>query len=240
MNHELFKLVGSRTLVTGASGGFGADLTKTFLENGQEVTAIGRDTKKLQGLAAIGAMPVALDLNNHLEVKEFSKTCSSFDNLIICHGIIGARPMRMLSPEHTLHVIQTNLLSVLDLLSNLLRARKINAPGRVVYVSSISAHMGASTAVPYAASKAGAEAAIAALARDLLHKNITVNSIAPAAIETPIFQGAKYIGLDEKNYPLGSGSVKDVSNAALFLCLEGSKYITGETIILDGGCTYLY
>jgi NAD(P)-dependent dehydrogenase (short-subunit alcohol dehydrogenase family) len=240
MSLELLKLVGSRTLITGASGGFGAALTKAFLENGQNVTALGRDTKKLHDAAALGATTVALDLNNNLDVKEFAKTCISFDNLVICHGINGARPMRMLSPEHTLSVIQTNLLSVLDLLSNLLRARKINSPGRIVYVSSISAHMGASTAVPYAASKAGAEAAIAALARDLLHKNITVNSIAPAAIETPIFQGAKYIGLDEKNYPLGSGKVQDVANAALFLCLEGSKYITGETIILDGGCTHLY
>jgi NAD(P)-dependent dehydrogenase (short-subunit alcohol dehydrogenase family) len=145
----------------------------------------------------------------------------------------------MLSTEYTLNVIQTNLLSVLDLLANLLRAKKVNFPGRIVFISSISAHMGASTAVPYAASKAGAEAAMVALARDLLHKGVTVNSVAPAAIETPLFKGNKSALLDEKNYPLGIGDVEDISNAALFLCAKGSKYITGETIILDGGCTWL-
>jgi NAD(P)-dependent dehydrogenase (short-subunit alcohol dehydrogenase family) len=239
MREDLFELNGERTLITGATGGFGKILTQTFLENNQKVTALGRDVSNLNDLTAIGANSVGLDLNNTEAVKNFCKSCDIFDNVIISHGILGARPMRMLSPEYTLNVIQTNLLSVLDLLANLLRAKKINFPGRIVFISSISAHLGANTAVPYAASKAGAEAAIVALARDLLHKGVTVNSVAPAAIETPMFKGSKSPLLEEKNYPLGNGDVKDVANAALFLCLKGSKYITGETIILDGGCIWL-
>lgn len=240
MNQELFELVGNKTLITGATGGFGKAIASSFLKNKQEVTALGRSVKSLDELGNLGATAVELDVNNGESIKEFSKTCDSFDNIIICHGIDGARPMRMLSPQHTYEVIQTNLLSVFDLLSNLLRAKKVNFPGRIIFISSISAHMGASTAVPYAASKAGAEAGMVALARDLLHKGVTVNSIAPAAIETPLFKGNKSQLLDEKNYPLGIGSVEDVANAALFLCLKGSKYITGETIILDGGCTWLF
>lgn len=240
LNPHLLKLVGSRTLITGATGGFGESLVRAYLNEGQQVTAIGRNASALNQLQTLGAQTVSLDVNQSSDVKAFSKTCEAFDQVIISHGIDGARPMRMLSAEYSLNVIQTNLLSVLDLLSHLLRARKINSPGRIIVISSISAHMGSSTAIPYAASKAGVESAVRGLARDLLHKAITVNSIAPAGIETTLFKGSNAAILNELNYPLGSGQVEDVSNAALFLSLEGSKYITGETIILDGGSTWLF
>lgn len=239
-NHDLYQLVGKNTLITGASGGFGYGLVEAFKKNGQNITALGRDVSKLEKIKSMCSKTLSLDMKNSDEIKNFSKTCDVFDNIIISHGISGARPMRMLSTDFSLNVIQTNLLSTLDLLSNLLRSQKINSPGRIIFISSISAHMGASTAIPYAASKAGTEAAMRGLARDLLRKEITVNSIAPAAIETPIFEGYKTSDvLDEKNYPLGIGCVEDVANAALFLALKGSAYITGETIILNGGCTWL-
>jgi NAD(P)-dependent dehydrogenase (short-subunit alcohol dehydrogenase family) len=238
-NSPLFELVGKKTLITGATGGFGGALLRTFLEHGQNVTAVGRNATNLSNLKSTGATPINLDLNDSPAVKEFAKSCESFDQIILAHGINGPRPMRMISPEFSMNVIQTNLLSTLDLLSNLLRARKINSPGRIVYISSISAHFGANNNTAYAASKAGGEAAMLGLARDLLHKGITVNSVAPAAIETPLFEGSKPKVLDELNYPLGKGTPEDVANACLFLCTEGSKFITGETIILDGGSTWL-
>jgi len=238
--NPLFELVGKKTLITGATGGFGGELVKSFLHLGQIVTATGRNLSKLESSQSLGAKAVELDLTDSTAVKDFSKNCDAFDHVILAHGINGPRPMRMINPEFTLNVIQTNLLSTLDLVSNLLRARKINSPGRIIFISSVSAHFGANNNTAYAASKAGGEAAMVGLARDLLHKGITVNSIAPAAIETPLFEGGKPEILDEKNYPLGIGKTNDITDAATFLCLEGSKYITGETIILDGGCTWLF
>jgi NAD(P)-dependent dehydrogenase (short-subunit alcohol dehydrogenase family) len=238
-NQYLYDLVGSNTLVTGATGGFGGILVKAFASQGQQVTAVGRNLDKLNMISEYSSESIQLDLNDNIAVKEFTKSCKKFDNIILAHGVNGPRPMRMISPEFTLNVIQSNLLSTLDLLSNLLRAQKINSPGRIIFISSVSAHMGANNNTAYAASKAGGEAAMAGLARDLLKKQITVNSIAPAAIETPLFEGAKPAVLDEKNYPLGLGKIEDVANASIFLCLKGSAFITGETIILDGGCTWL-
>lgn len=237
--HDLLILNGKNTLITGATGGFGEALIKAFANQSQEVTAVGRNLDKLKKISGICSETLELDLNDSAAVKHFAKTCKQFDNIILGHGINGPRPMRMISPEFTLNVIQTNLLSTLDLLSNMLRAQKISSPGRIVFISSVSAHMGANNNTAYAASKAGAEAAMSGLARDLLRKDITVNNIAPAAIETPLFEGAKPAVLDEKNYPLGIGKIDDVANAALFLCLVGNKYMTGETVILDGGCTWL-
>jgi NAD(P)-dependent dehydrogenase (short-subunit alcohol dehydrogenase family) len=237
--NQLFNLVGKNTLITGATGGFGLALVEKFLANGQNVIALGRNQQSLELVSKKGAVSLKVDLTKPEEVKDFSKSCVTFDNIILAHGIHGARPMRMLSPDFSFKVIEANLLSTLDLVSNLLRAKKINSPGRIVFISSVAAHMGALNTVAYAASKAGGEAAMNCLARDLMHKEITVNSLAPAAIETPLFFGHKSEILDEKLYPLGVGQTSDVADAALFLCLEGSRYITGETIVLDGGAVWL-
>lgn len=237
---DLLRLVGKNTLITGATGGFGKSLCSSYLNFGQQITAIGRNVEGLKDLARLGIKTRGLDICDSEAIKEFSRECDAFDNVILSHGIDGARPMRMLTQEYSSKVISTNLISVLDLLSNLIRAKKINSPGRIIVITSIAAHMGASTAIPYAASKAGCEAAMRGLARDFLDKGITVNCIAPAGIKTPLFKDSSSPILDEKNYPLGSGMVEDVSNAALFLSLNGSKYITGETIVLDGGATCLF
>lgn len=236
---DLQALVGSRTLVTGATGGFGLALCKAFRDNGQEVFGVGRNSNKLESLKKEGIIPLPVDIDDHQAVKELVQHLPVFDNIIISHGIHGARPMRMLSPDFSFNVVNTNLLSTLNMLSNILRARKINTPGRIVAISSISAYMGSSTTIPYAASKAGLDAAMRGLASDLLKKGITVNSIAPAGIATPLFEGSNADVLKDENYPLGPGSVEHVANAAIFLCMKGAKYITGETIILDGGSTYL-
>ena len=70
--------------------------------------------------------------------------------------------------------------------------------------------------------------------KELLRKNITVNSIAPAAIETSLFEGNKPEILNADLYPLGVGQTEDVANAP-FLLQNGARPITGETLILDGG-----
>ena len=236
---DLLKLVGHTTLITGAAGGLGSELVKGYAAYGQKVVAVGRNLDKLKSLGQDNVIPTQLDLNDEESVKSFCKSCPSFDNIILSHGLHGARPMRMINHKFSSEIIQTNLLATLDLLSGLLRAKKINSPGRIIFISSISAHMGGINNVVYVASKAGMEAALRGLARDLLAKEVTVNSIAPAGIETPLFQGRRPEALQEKNYPLGLGQPADVVNASLFLSLEGSRYITGEAIILDGGNTWL-
>ena len=239
MSDQLFKINGKKTLITGATGAFGFDIAKEFINHGQSITGLGRNDQGIEKIKNIGVNAVKIDINEENAIKEFSKNCDVFDNIILSHGIPGSRPMRMLSHEFSLNIIQTNLISTLNLLSNLLRARKINSPGRIVFFSSIAARMGANNNIAYAASKLGGEAAMNGLARDLLKKEITVNSIAPAGIETPIYAGTKPAVLDASNYPLGIGLIEDTTNAAMFLCLNGSKYITGETIIMDGGSLWI-
>jgi len=234
--NEILKLNGEKTLITGATGGIGKEIVKVFSRYNQKITALGRSIEKLNELNDMCLETKSIDINNESEIKNYVKNIEKIDNLILCHGIIGARPMRMVGKSFLNEVIQNNLISTIDFVSNLLRSNKINKPGRIIFISSVSAHMGANNTVPYAASKAGAEIAFKGLARDLLKKDITVNSICPAAIDTPLWEGNIGNAVNNiEDYPLGLGEVEDVANACVFLCLNGSKFITGESIILDGG-----
>jgi len=241
-NHkELFTLNGENTLVTGGTGAIGSDIASEFSKLSQKVTILGRNQDKLASISEQNKniTPFYLDITNQDEQKKFSQKCDPFDNIILCHGIPASRPLRMVDKKYIENVIDINLTSTISLLAFLQRARKIMSPGRIIYLSSVAARMGAANNIAYSASKLGGEAAMNSIARDFLKKDITVNSIAPAGIETPIYSGTKPKVIDPKLYPLGRGLVSDTTSAALFLCLKGSKYITGETIILSGGTKWL-
>lgn len=238
--NKLETVNGKRTLITGVTGGLGEIIAKKFKDCGQEIIGIGRSQEKLNKLNSYCDEKIVLNLNDEQDVKNFSKQIKPIDNIILSNGIHGARPLRMTSKQYLNDIIQSNLISTLDFLANLIRSNKINRPGRIIFISSISSQIGANTAVPYAASKAGTEAALAGLARDVLKKEITVNSICPAPIETPLWQGnIKNVVTNLHDYPLGLGKPEDVANACIFLCLNGSKFITGEKIIMDGGANWI-
>ena len=119
MFNQLFQINGKRTLITGATGAFGFDIASEFKKHGQDVTGLGRNDASLEKLKALGVNGIKLDINDESAIKDFCKSCDAFDNVILSHGIPGTRPMRMLSHDFSLNIIQTNLISTLDLLSNL-------------------------------------------------------------------------------------------------------------------------
>lgn len=238
---NLFKLNGSSTLITGGTGAIGFDIAKKFSDLGQQVSILGRNQEKLSSInnEIKNINTIQTDITDESQQKDFAKNCPCFDNIILSHGIPASRPLRMVDTKYINEVIQVNLVSTISFLACLQRTRKINSPGRIVFFSSVAARMGAANNVAYSASKLGGEAAMNSIARDFLKKGITVNSIAPAGIETPIYAGTRPKVLDPDLYPLGPGQVSDTTSAATFLCLQGSKFITGETIILSGGTKWL-
>jgi 3-oxoacyl-[acyl-carrier protein] reductase len=233
---EILELNGTRTLVTGASGGFGSAVVKLLVDCGQEVIAIKRRSNSTDKLKLKNLEVIRLDLTDAKEVAEFASHTLAFDNVICCHGISGLRLIPMLTPDFVENVFANNFKSKVNLLSSLIKRKKINNPGRIVNVSSISAHYGSSVVPIYSASHAATEAFMRSLAKSLLHKGVTVNSVATNAIWTPIFSGVEN-SKDNKIFdaPLGRGVPDDVARAIYFLCQKGSTYITGETLMLTGG-----
>ena len=236
---SLLELNGSRSLVFGATGGLGKDIALALKGYGQDVFGIGRNKTILTQLREAGVETETFNIANEKEIVAFLKSCTAFDNVIFCNGINGPRPSRMCNDEFVRGVIDINLVSTINIVSNIIRGRKISSPGRIVFLSSIACHIAATNNAPYSASKGGGEAFFRGVARELLHKDITVNSIAPAAIDTPLFEGNRPAILNPVLYPLGSGKPEDVTNAVLFLLQKGSRFITGETLVLDGGASWL-
>ena len=233
---EVLELNGTRTLVTGASGGFGSAIVRLLQVSGQEVIAISRRSTLPDELKEKNVRVIRLDLTDTRKVAEFAAETVAFDNVICCHGISGLRMIPMITPDFVDNIFVNNFNSKVNLLSSLVKRKKINSPGRVVNVSSISAHYGSSVVPIYSASHAATESFMRSLAKSLLHKGVTVNSVAAKAIWTPIFSGIKG-NEDNKIFdaPLGRGVPDDVARAIYFLCQKGSTYITGETLILTGG-----
>ena len=107
--------------------------------------------------------------------------------------------------------------------------------GRIINISSISGIMGNPGQTNYSASKAGMDGFTRSLAKELGARNITVNSISPGFIETDMTKGLIDEDLIEK-IPLGrAGQVSDIASVALFLASENANYITGQTLVVDGG-----
>ena len=89
----LNKLNGNRTLITGVTGGLGEIIAKKFKDCGQEVIGIGRSQEKLNKLNSYCNEKIVLNLNDELNVKNFSKQMEPIDNIILSHGIKGPRPL---------------------------------------------------------------------------------------------------------------------------------------------------
>ena len=140
-----------------------------------------------------------------------------------------------MSDEEWTDVLNTNLTGtfrVTKLVAKLMLKAKW---GRIINISSISGIMGNSGQTNYSASKAGMDGFTRSLAKELGARNITVNSISPGFIETDMTKGLIDEDLIEK-IPLGrAGQVSDIASVALFLASENANYITGQTLVVDGG-----
>ena len=102
-----------------------------FLGNNQHVTATTRQTNTKFDRSK-NVEVIHIDLNDDAAVTSFAKTTEPFDNVIVCHGVSGLRPIPMLTPSYSRGIFQTNFISKTHLLSSLIKNKKINSPGRVV------------------------------------------------------------------------------------------------------------
>ena len=141
-------------------------------------------------------------------------------------------------------VININLIQTSKFISNLVKKNKLNDSASIVVISSISGYkMAFNFNYAYSISKAGLKAMVETLACELAAKNIRVNSIAPGMVNTPLnkkLNQDNYIRkIDESKYILGKryANVSEISDVINFLLSKNSSFITGQTIVVDGGFT---
>ena len=225
-----------KVIVTGGNRGIGKGIVLYLLNQGYLVLATSRDSKKFD-MSHQNLQVANLDVCDQASIDDFQKIANDFDPDILINnaGITKDNLFLRMTEDDWEKVIDTNLNSVFRMTKLVVKGMLKKKWGRIINISSISGSMGNPGQTNYSASKAGVEAFSRSLAKELGSRNITVNSIAPGFIQTDMTDGL----IDEeitKKIPLQRvGSVEDVASLVNFLVSEESNYITGQTLVVDGG-----
>lgn len=241
----MFDLTGKCALVTGASGGIGEAIATAMHGQGATVALSGTRREKLEELAGtLGSRAHVLpcDLRDRAQVASLvSQAEGAMGQLDILVNNAGVTKdnlfMRMKDAEWD-DVIAINLTSAFILCRAALRNMMRRRSGRIINIASISGVVGNPGQGNYAASKAGLVGMTKSLAREVASRGITANCIAPGFIETPMTHALndKQTEAIASTIPAGTfGKPGDIAAAAVFLASGEARYITGETLHINGG-----
>jgi len=242
---DAFSLGGQRILVTGASSGLGRAIAIACAARGATLILAGRDTARLAetqaALAGEGHVEIDGDLVDDAARERLVAGAGLLDGIVHCAGISRLSPMRMVNAKHLQEVWSINYESPVLLTQRLLAKGQVAAGGSILFMSSIAAFIGVAGVGVYSGTKAALIGTMRCLAMEVVKRGIRVNCLAPTLVETPLFlEAAKMASSMEDQrarHPLGFGQPEDVANAAVFYLAPASRWITGTTLIMDGGLT---
>jgi 3-oxoacyl-[acyl-carrier protein] reductase len=243
-------LHGKAAIVTGASRGIGRAIAVDLARHGANVAIVGRDTAALEETAAEirGVAPHAMVAVHALDVADAAavdalalavhKEFGSIDIAVANAGQAVDGLIVRSKPADIERMLDVNLKSAYYLVSAVARPMMKQRSGAIVLVSSIVGISGNAGQAAYAASKAGLLGLAKSVAKELGSRNIRVNAVAPGLIETAMTQSMPQEARSHylATIPLGrAGTPEDVSGVVSFLCSDAARYVTGQTIVVDGG-----
>ncbi|HZN79770.1 MAG TPA: 3-oxoacyl-ACP reductase FabG [Mycobacterium sp.] len=242
-------LQGRSAIVTGGSKGIGRGIAETFAAVGVNVLVTARNEADLEATAsALAGQPgkvsgLSADVSNPEDCRRVVETAvdrhGGLDIVCANAGIFPSGRLEELTPEDIEQVIAVNFKGTVFIVQAALSALTASGRGRVVITSSIT---GPITGYPgwshYGASKAAQLGFLRTAAMELAPKQITINAVLPGNIITEglVEMGQEYMDQMASAIPAGRlGSVADIGNAALFFATDEASYITGQTLVVDGG-----
>lgn len=240
-------LKGKSAIVTGAGQGIGQGIAQVLTKEGANVLVADLNLENAEKVVAEinagggKAIAIKCDVSLKAEVDAMvEKAVSEFgklDILVNNAGIYPMKPFLEMTEDDWDKVINVNLKSVF--LCSQAAALKMPEGSKIVSISSIAAFVGFDGLCHYCATKGGINASIRAIALELAKKKINVNAVAPGAIQTPGAAAAEEIMKQTISMiPAGRmGQPEDIANAVAFLVSDKADYITGQTLIVDGGWT---
>lgn len=238
MVRDPFSLQGKTILVTGASSGIGRQAAIACAQRGARVIITGRDAARLQEtwaqLAGVGHQQVLADLTLPQDRERLVHAAAGINGLLHCAGKQKLCPIRQLSESIMTEVYTVNFLAPVMLTQRLLQAGALATGGSIVFLLSTAAHIGTAGVGPYSAMKAGLVGIIKCLALEVAKRKMRVNGISPSAVVTPIWDQG-HLEDQKSRHPLGLGVPEDVANAAIFLLSDASRWVTGTSLVMDGG-----
>ena len=245
LNATPFHLHGQTVLVTGASSGLGKQIALSCAQMGARLVISGRDTARLNetlsALAGEGHVAVPADLTQPADMQLLAEKAGSLNSVVHCAGISRLAPIRMTNQAQLSEVWKINYEAPVLLTQRILSKNQVAPDGSILFISSIAAYIGVAGVGVYSGSKAALIATMRCLALEVVKRRIRVNCLAPALVESPLLEatGKMVMSIEatEAAYPLGFGKPEDVANAAIFFLSGASRWITGTTLVMDGGLT---
>jgi NAD(P)-dependent dehydrogenase (short-subunit alcohol dehydrogenase family) len=246
-----FCLQGKRILVTGASSGIGRTCAIELSKLGAQIVLLARNRERLEGtqnlMSGNGHLIETLDLTCSDEIvprmKALAATSGPLDGLIHSAGISTTLPIRATDSEAFRRIISINLESAFFLCKAFRQKEVRSQTGSIVLIGSVMSVVGQPGLSAYCASKGALVTMAKALALELAREKIRVNVLAPGHVQTPMVDTVEKrlpeeaMGVIRANHPLGVGRPEDVAFAAAYLLSSAAAWVTGTTLVVDGGYT---
>ncbi|MEM3586649.1 MAG: SDR family NAD(P)-dependent oxidoreductase [Candidatus Jordarchaeaceae archaeon] len=242
------RLSGKVALITGAASGIGRAIALRFAKEGAKVSIVdiniegakkvANEVKGLGGKALAVQCNVADEEDVSEAIEETEKKLGRIGILVSNAGILNYNLVHDIKTEQWKEIFKTNVDSLFYFSRALIKS--MQKGDRIISISSVNAITGGVTIAHYAATKAAIIGFTRSLALEVAHKGVTVNTIAPALILTPMSKGLEQMPDYAKEIPIKRyGTPEDVAAVAAFLASSEAEFITGQVIIVDGGASLL-
>ena len=238
-----------KILVTGASSGIGREVSIKLSRLGYTCILIGRNLNELELtltlMSGTNHLILSGDINDQTFIDYITSQVDELTGIVHSAGIIKLSPIKFINKADFEKIMNTNLFAPFFITQALIKIKKLLNDSSIIFISSISGPIvGSKGNLMYSASKSAINGIVKVMALELAEKKIRVNAISAGMVYSEMWNenntnsvSSEQLSLDSKKYPLGYGEPSDVASLVSFLISRESKWITGSTIILDGGFT---
>lgn len=250
MTFPLFDLTGQVALVTGASRGLGQYLARALASAGADLILTSRHRQDLlpfvEEIESVGrrALPLQLDVRDQASIEAMAAAAHvAFPQIHILVNNAGCnvrKPALEVTWDDWNLILETNLRGTFFVAQAMARRMVEHGYGRIINIGSVTSVCGYAGLAPYGASRGGTRQLTMSLADDWGPHGITVNCLAPGWFETAqnrvMYQNQEWVDYLVDRIPVKRpGEPHDLDGAVVFLASESSRYVTGQTLLVDGG-----
>ncbi len=252
MSKQLFDLTGKVAIVTGTSRGLGQYFGRALAGAGADLVLTSRQKESLarfqEEIESLGrkALPLALDVRDYDSIQQMVENAyrhyGRIDILVNNAGCNVRKPAVEVTWDDWNHVLNTNLRGTFFVAQAVAKKMIPRQYGRIINIGSVTAVFGYAGLAPYCASRGGVKQLTMSLADDWGRFGITVNCLAPGWFKTEqtrvLYEDKDWVDYLVDRIPLKRpGTPHDLDGALVFLASDAAEYLTGQTLLIDGGIT---